>query len=162
MLGVGLTTAYRLKMLALVGPARGLGQPLASVGGGWGPGTKAPTLALGVGAVWGGVLLGVGGGPAVLSGLDKVIPLLFVGAGLALSVAVRGLRASYFSSMWNLTPGAQHLARKAVGGRGVAAVDQGWGALAGATGAAATVSTGGAFGVAWLPVGVVGLLIAAG
>lgn len=37
--------------------------------------------------------------PAVLGGLDKAIPLLFITAGLGLSVAVRALRLPYFSSM---------------------------------------------------------------
>ena len=59
----------------------------------------APTMVLGVGAAWGGALLCVCAGPVVLRGLDKAMPLIFIAAGMGLSVAVRGLRLAYFSSM---------------------------------------------------------------
>jgi len=109
LMGVGLTTAYRLKLIGLAVPASGQARPLALAGGGWGTRVKRPMRALGVGGVWGGVLIGVDGAPAVLSGLDKVMPLLFVAAGLALSVVVRDLRVRYLSALWNLSPGAQHV-----------------------------------------------------
>jgi len=41
----------------------------------------------------------VGASPAVIYGLDKAMPLVFVAVGLGLSVGVRGLRLAYFSSI---------------------------------------------------------------
>ena len=51
MMGVGLTTAYRLKILALVIPHSGLSVAAPATGGGWGPAVKTPTLVLAFGAV---------------------------------------------------------------------------------------------------------------
>ena len=51
LMGVGLTTAYRLKILALVIPHRGLSVAAPATGGGWGPAVKTPTLVLAFGAV---------------------------------------------------------------------------------------------------------------
>ena len=133
-MGVGLTTAYRLKILALVIPHRGLSVAAPATGGGWGPAVKAPTLVLAFGAVWGGALLCVTASPSVLLGLDKAIPLLFIAAGLGLSVAVRALRLPYFSSMWNLTPAVQRSARAAVGCASPTGIDRGWAAAAGGAG----------------------------
>ena len=72
--------------------------------------------------------------PAVLGGLDKAIPLLFITAGLGLSVAVRALCLPFFSSMWNLTPAVQRSARAAVGGASPAGIDRGTAAAAGGAG----------------------------
>ena len=72
--------------------------------------------------------------PAVLGGLDKAIPLLFITAGLGLSAAVRALRLPYFSSMWNLTPAVQRSAQAAVGCVLPAAVDRGSAAAVGGAG----------------------------
>ena len=51
MTGVGLTTAYSLKILALVVPHRGLSVAAPATGGGWGTAVKTPTLVLAFGAV---------------------------------------------------------------------------------------------------------------
>ena len=72
--------------------------------------------------------------PTVLGGLDKAIPLLFITAGLGLSVAVRALRLPYFSSMWNLTPAVQRSAHAAVGCALPAGIDRGAAAAAGGAG----------------------------
>ena len=72
--------------------------------------------------------------PTVLGGLDKAIPLLFVTAGLGLSVAVRALRLPYLSSMWNLTPAVQRSALAAVGCASPAGIDRGSAAAAGGAG----------------------------
>ena len=72
--------------------------------------------------------------PVVVGGLDKAMPLLFITAGLGLSVAVRGLRLPYFSSMWNLTPAAQRTAQAAVGCASPAVIDSGSAAAAGGAG----------------------------
>ena len=60
---------------------------------------KGPTAALGVGAALGGALLCGGSAPVAVAGGDKVMPLCFITAGLALAGAVRGLRLGYFSSI---------------------------------------------------------------
>ena len=90
--------------------------------------------------------------PVVLGGLDKAIPLVFIAAGLGLSVAVRELRLPYFSSMWNLTPAVQQAARGAVCCRLTARIDGGTAASAGGAGlmAARLVAN---FGVATLWLG---------
>ena len=72
--------------------------------------------------------------PVVVRRLDKAIPLLFIIAGLGLSVAVRGLRLPYFSSMWNLTPAIQRSAQAAVGCVSPAGIDSGSAAAAGGAG----------------------------
>ena len=72
--------------------------------------------------------------PTVLEGLDKAIPLLFISAGLGLSVAVRALRLPYLSSMWNLTPAVQGAAKAAVGCAVPAILDSGSAAAAGGAG----------------------------
>ena len=72
--------------------------------------------------------------PTVLGGLDKAIPLLFITAGLGLSIAVRALRLPYFSSMWNLTPAVQRSAQGALGCAGPARVDRGPASAAGGAG----------------------------
>jgi len=72
--------------------------------------------------------------PVVVGGLDKAIPLLFIAAGLGLSVAVRGLRLPYFSSMWNLTPAVQRSAQAAVSCALPAGIDRGSAAAAGGAG----------------------------
>ena len=99
LMGIGLTTAYSLKILGLVLPVSGLQHPRLTVGGGWGRPVKGPTMALGVGAAVGGALLHTGREPATATGADKVLPLVFILAGLVLAAAVRNLRLGYFSSM---------------------------------------------------------------
>ena len=51
MMGVGLTTAYSIKILALVTPHRGLPRAAPATGGGWGLAVKTPTIVLAFGAV---------------------------------------------------------------------------------------------------------------
>ena len=99
LVGVGLTTAYSLKILGLVLPVRGQQSPSLTVGGGWGRPVKGPTITLGAGAALGGAVLCCGGAPVVVSGVDKSLPLVFIAGGLGLARAVRGLRLGYFSSM---------------------------------------------------------------
>ena len=138
-MGVGLTTAYSLKIMRLVLPVRGLLSPSVVVGGGWGRPVKGSTIALGAGAALGGAVLCCGRAPVVVSGVDKALPLVFIAAGLGLARAVRGLRHGYFSSMWNLTPALQGGARLALGGRAAGALDRGPAAASGGPGGLAAV-----------------------
>ena len=134
LIGVGLTTAYSLKMLALVVPYSGLTRRTQAGGGGWSASVKAPTSVLAVGAAWGGALLSVGATPAAVYGLDKAMPLAFVAVGWGLSVGVRGLQLAYFSSIWNLTPAVQRTAQWGVVGRHAAGLDLGAAAVSGGAG----------------------------
>jgi len=112
---------------------------------------KAPTSVLAVGASWGGALLCVGASPTVINGLDKAMPLVFVGVGLGLSVGVRGLRLAYFSSMWNLTPAVQRSAGWGVAGRHATGLDLGAAAVGGGAGIMAAGLAGDMAGAApWL------------
>ena len=153
LVGVGLTTAYSLKILGLVLPVRGQQSPSLAAGGGWGRPVKGPTLALGAGAALGGAVLCCGRAPVVVSGVDKSLPLVFITAGLGLARAVRGLRLGYLTSMWNLTPALQGGARLALGGRAAGGLDTGLAAASGGPGglAAGLVALPRAFG--WLLAG---------
>ena len=99
LIGVGLTTAYSMKILMIVVPPAGAAAAPCAGGVGAGPAVKGPTAVLAVGAAIGGAVLCAGGPPAVVGGLDKAMPLLFVSGGIGLGVAVRGLRLGYFSSI---------------------------------------------------------------
>lgn len=125
LVGVGLTTAYSIKILSLVVPSSGQQRPAMMTGGGWGGMVKAPTTLLGVGAAVGGALLAGGAPTTVVAGVDKRLPLAFIGVGFALAVAVRGLRVAFFRSMWNLTPSAQGSASVCRLGRGAVSIDTG-------------------------------------
>jgi len=131
LMGVGLTTAYSVKILMMVVPPAGGAAAPCTGSVGAGPAVKGPTAALAVGAALGGALLCAGGAPVVVGGLDKAIPLLFTSAGITLGVAARGLRLRYFSSMWNLTPGFQRTAAWAASGRAALQVEAGYGLGAG-------------------------------
>jgi len=152
LMGVGLTTAYSVKMLMMVVPTRGLGATPCLATGGAGGAVKGPTRALGVGAALGGALLCPGAGPAAVSGVDKAMPMMFVVSGAILGVAVRGLRLGYFSSMWNLTPAFQHCAGWRAHARAVVLVESRYGLLAGAAGAAGALTSSRAHTAAWMRV----------
>jgi len=150
LVGVGLTTAYSVKILGLVLPRGGAAGVPTVAGGGWGGTCKAPTYLMGVGAALRGSLCCRGAVPVVASGLDKVIPLVFLGGGVALSVAVRGLRLRYFSSMWGLTPAVQRASRAARAAGVAYALDKGGWALVGGSGATAWAQRASAASVGWL------------
>jgi len=139
LVGVGLTTAYSLKIMSLVLPRSGVSAPRCSVAGGIGSAVKAPLSALGVGAALGGAILGGPSSPLVGSGADKIIPLAFIAGGVGLSMAVRELRLGYFSSMWHLTPAVQRAAGLAVAARAAAALDAGPYAAGGGAGLASAL-----------------------
>ena len=99
LLGVGLTTAYRVKMMNLAMPGRGTDGAAALAGGGWGRRVKAPIHLLGLGAVFGGAALQGGSGQVSLGGVDKGLPLVIILIGVGGGVIARGVRMSYLSSM---------------------------------------------------------------
>ena len=99
LLGVGLTTAYRVKIMNLAMPRRGTDGAVATGGGGWGRRVKAPTHLLGLGAVYGGAVLQGGRRPVSIGGLDKRLPLVIILIGVAAGVIAGGVRTSYLSSM---------------------------------------------------------------
>jgi len=150
--GVGLTTAYRVKMIALAMPGRGTDGAVALGGGGWGRRVKGPIHLLGLGAVFGGVVLQRGRCPVSLGGLDKRLPLVMIIIGVGRGVIVRGVRISYLSSMWHLTPAFQRLREAAATGRAAAEVDGGAAAAAGAPGILALGLSRQLYAAAWLAV----------
>jgi len=80
---------------------------------------------MGIGAAFGGTIGGVWATPVVAGGLDKIMPLIFLLCGIGLSLAVRGLRLGYFSSIWGLTPALQRTSSAARAAGAVRALDQG-------------------------------------
>jgi len=132
LLGVGLTTAYRLKLtrLALLGsldPA-----PATLNGGGTPPWVKMPLLVLGVASVLGGFLLS----PHLATGMttvcvsDKLLPMACIALGGGVGWRLSNVKVSFFNRIWDLTPGAQNLAGAGPGIRSAWLVDAGTGEIA--------------------------------
>jgi len=74
--GVGLTAAYRLKVLIMSGATRGAGGPATVAAGGYGVTVKVPLACVGVGAVVRGSVLLPLAPPPALRAIDKTQPLL--------------------------------------------------------------------------------------
>jgi len=99
LIGVGLTTVYRVKLLSGSLLRADGGRPAAPAGGGVGGAVKAPSVVLALGAVWGGAGMSTGANPSVVGGTDKVMPLLFIGFGATLGLSRRVIRVPYLVSM---------------------------------------------------------------
>lgn len=91
-----------------------------------------------------------GAHPTVVGGVDKGLPFVFIGAGVALAVAVRRLRVAYFRSLWNLTPAAQWCASQSRQGREAMSIDTGWGVTIGGGGALAGGLSSHASSAGWM------------
>ena len=129
LLGVGLTTAYSTKIVSLALRTPGGGAPPRLNAGGTATPVKLPLLRLGAGAVLGGALLAKGlvAGVPVLSPVDKLLPLVLVAGGAGIGWALRRLKASFLSSIWDLTPAYQHLACRGARMRALGVLDEGAG-----------------------------------
>lgn len=129
LLGVGLTTAYRTKIVRLALSAPGGCLPARLTAGGTTAPVKLPLLSLGSGAVLGGALLagGLPAGVSVLAPGDKLLPLALVACGAGVGWALRRLKDRFLSSIWDLTPMFQALASRRARIRGLRVLDEGAG-----------------------------------
>ena len=127
LLGVGLTTAYRVKLtnLAIVRSANE--RPACLNGGGLAWIVKAPLLCLAVFSVTGGFLLSTDYRALrpCISQADKLAPLCLISLGVFLGLFVRNLKKRYFRAIWNLTPYYQLRSSQALPIRGSLGVDGG-------------------------------------
>lgn len=114
LIGVGLTTAYSLKIVRLCFAGASAGAPSPLNAGGSPAAVKLPLLRLGAGAVLGGAVLASGYTTAapVLAASDKAIPYVLIGVGASAGWALSRVKASFLSGMWDLTPACQALAQR--------------------------------------------------
>lgn len=150
LVGIGLTTAYSLKMIRLSLFSRGSARAAATARAAVGAAVRTPLLALGSGAAWGGIFLACEAGPAIVLGLDKALPLLFVGAGVLLSSVVGGLRVRYFRSIWGLTPCVQRGSAYSRAWRSATAVELGTAHICGGSGALTAAGVARYSAAAWI------------
>ena len=97
LLGVGLTTAYRAKIISLALGTPGGVAPARLNSGGTATPVKLPLLRLGTGAVLGGALLarGFSVSAPVLAPADKLLPLSLVAGGALVGWALSRLKAGF-------------------------------------------------------------------
>jgi len=106
--GVGLTTAYRIKITNLAGVGNNSGLPNNMGYGGLRWQVKVPLLFLGSCSVVRGFFIGgFMSVRVVLSIMDKTIPIIFILMGLILGVIVTNYKNNNFRSMLWLRPGFQ-------------------------------------------------------
>ena len=106
LIGVGLTTAYRIKitLMAFVGLESSGAVNLNGGGARWI--TKLPLAALRVASVGGGAAL-VGycsAMPPLVESFDKLLPLVFISLGIIAGLGVTNLKYPILRSIWCLTP----------------------------------------------------------
>jgi len=131
LLGVGLTTAYSIKMIGLAVIGGTAHAPAILNGGGTPPRIKLPLLALGVASILAGFLLAplLTSRVCAVAAADKGLPLVIIGLGGGLGWHLRYVKSSFLSRIWDLTPGYQSLADTGVGFRSVTLVDAGAGEM---------------------------------
>ena len=129
LIGVGLTTAYRTKIVRLALRPPGGAAPARLNAGGTAAPVKLPLLRLGSGAVLGGALLarGLGAWIPVLAPGDKLLPLALVAGGAGVGWDLRRVKARFLSGIWDLTPTIQALASRSAPMRGLWGLDEGAG-----------------------------------
>lgn len=106
LLGVGRTTAYRLKLMNLAVFTRNSEGPSDLRSGGFGWQVKIPITILGVCSILRGFIVSDLTCQLPLVSLvlvDKLLPLAMITLGLISGVALRNLKSPLLSSMWNLS-----------------------------------------------------------
>nr|AKS04386.1 NADH dehydrogenase subunit 5 [Parasagitta elegans] len=141
--GVGLTTAYSVKMtfLAIVSGAGGGTSDLGGGGTSWV--SKVPLLVLSWGAVCAGGFLAnkYVYATVVMGWSDKVLPLCVIGLGIMIGTMLSQLKFIFLSHLWFLTPSAQLWANSAVLMGGAGDLDRGVVALVAPSGVGTMVVT---------------------
>nr|AKS04196.1 NADH dehydrogenase subunit 5 [Parasagitta elegans] len=142
LLGIGLTTAYSVKMtlLAVLGSCSEGSADLNGGGVSWV--SKVPLTVLAFFAVCAGALMSpfiIDGGPSINVG-DKLMPLCFISMGALSGYLLSNLKFSLLSNMWFLTPLVQFSSSSAAGLGLVGDTDRGMLALSFSSGAFHLVS----------------------
>lgn len=135
-LGVGLTTRYRIKITNLALFSYNTESPGRLCGGGTNWQVKTPLLILGAFSIFGGFLLSRNywASTPIIEITDKVIPLIGISAGVLIGFLVSNLKIAFFSSIWNLTPQYQNSSRLSTNIRYSYEIDGGWIELSGGPG----------------------------
>lgn len=110
LVGVGRTSAYRLKMINLAIFSRNSEGPSDLASGGFSWQLKTPIAILGVCSIFSGFIISdlMCQSLAVsLVRVDKLLPLIIIRVGLAAGLMLRNLKTPFLSSMWNLSTMAQ-------------------------------------------------------
>ena len=106
LVGVGRTTAYRLKMINLAVFSKNSEGPSDLGSGGFRWQLKIPMLTLGVCSIFRGFAISDLTSQSLVVSLvciDKLLPLGIIGLGLAAGVLLSNLKMPFLSSMWNLS-----------------------------------------------------------
>nr|YP_003433775.1 NADH dehydrogenase subunit 5 [Zonosagitta nagae]BAI68166.1 NADH dehydrogenase subunit 5 [Zonosagitta nagae] len=106
LVGVGLTTAYSIKMMNLAFYLKTSSLPNSLASGGFSTSVKLPLLTLGLCSIMSGAMLSYWNINFLMTTvliLDKMMPLLFILAGVVLGLLVSNLKIPFLSSMWNLS-----------------------------------------------------------
>ena len=137
LVGVGLTTAYRVKMINLAIYLKASSLPDSIVAGGFRIPVKLPLIVLGTCSILSGAVLSYWNSDFLIttvSVLDKIIPLVFIMAGLVLGLLVRNLKMPFLSAMWNLSALFQKSRRFSVSMSNPLYYDNGWVEISGGKG----------------------------
>lgn len=111
--GIGLTTAYSIKITVLAVLRRDRVGPSDLGGGGTSWSSKVPLIVLRCGAVCAGAVMAnrFVNGAAVIEWSDKVLPLCTIVCGIIIGIALSQTKQIFLSQIWFLTPGVQLRAR---------------------------------------------------
>lgn len=135
-IGVGLTTSYRIKITNLALFSYSSESPGRVVGGGTNWQVKTPLIILGVFSIFGGFFLSEYYliSTPIIRFSDKLIPLIAIRSGVFLGFLVSNVKLSFFSSIWNLTPQYQKSSSTSKIMRYPYEIDGGWIELSGGPG----------------------------
>lgn len=106
LIGVGLTTTYRVKIINLAIFGRETAVPRTLTSGGFSWQLKLPIFFLGLSSILGGFSLSYWlcyDLSSCLIAVDKLMPIFFILGGFFLGVFISNLKVAFLRSMWNLT-----------------------------------------------------------
>ena len=106
LVGVGTTTAYRVKIINIARFGKESSVPVSLASGGFSIQLKFPMTILGACSVLIGYFIGNKLNydlTTVVMAYDKLCPLLIISLGVLLGLVVRNLKIAFFRSIWNLS-----------------------------------------------------------
>lgn len=143
LLGVGLTTAYRIKVIYIVISRKETSLPSSTSIGGFRLDVKLPTFLLGVTSVLSGAFIS-STLPFVLITVitysDKIIPLIMIFSGTIVGWFIKDRQSSFFRTMWSLSPLYQFIRSVPMKGYDISSYDISWVEFIGGPGLYKTIS----------------------